>query len=262
MREADEQFCEAYDTESLQSRQKLIAAPLVYTTCHNMDAAHRDSKNRYRVASAWRKAFVDLDAKCGGRECLRATVWSSTSALLKGHGPQARGTNQFYTFANVVDSKCIDVGHEILTCVTGGEGEDGRLGTGAGRPAESEVQPEPMVDVIEGDMLAAAWATASRGVNALVLCMSNSFKLGTGVTGGSDAQEEEMFRRTDLSLHGNNFASWPLQREECAGVLAYDVSILRLGQDFGYMFLPGNERPTCTPPLCRTFILKAPRPRP
>ena len=60
---------------------------------------------------------------------------------------------------------------------------------------------------------------------------------------GQDYQEAEMFRRTDLSLHYNNQTTWALERRDCGGVLAYDVSILRLGADFGYMFLPGNARP-------------------
>ena len=51
-----------------------------------------------------------------------------------------------------------------------------------------------------------------------------------------------MFRRTDLALHYKNQKSWPLERRDCGGVLAYNVSILRLGADFGYMFMPGNAR--------------------
>ena len=92
-------------------------------------------------------------------------------------------------------------------------------------------------------MVAVAWAVATRGLGTLLLCMSNRFEAGSGVNGASEAQEEELFRCTDLSLHGRNFKAWPLQDEGCAGVLSYGVSILRLGQDYGYMFLPGNQRP-------------------
>ena len=98
-----------------------------------------------------------------------------------------------------------------------------------------------MVDVLEGDMFNVAWSVASR-VNVLMVCMSNEYGVGKGTNAGHDYQEAEMFRRTDLSLHYKNHTSWPLERRDCGGVLAYNVSILRLGADFGYMFLPGNTR--------------------
>ena len=239
LKEVDEQFRGIYDGEPLQSRTMLIAATTAFDTCRSMDAAYRDRNIRYHVACAWRKAFGDLDLKSTGRVCLLANIWSSTSAVLRNEGPTPRGTNQFYHHTTVVDPKAIEMGQEDLNRETGGD--DGRPGPGAGHPAGSEVKP--MVDVIEGDMLNAAWSIATRGVNVLVLCMSNSYALGTGANGGCDYQEAEMFRRTNLSLHGKNHATWPMERRECAGVLAYDVSILRLGRDYGYMFLPGNARP-------------------
>ena len=59
-----------------------------------------------------------------------------------------------------------------------------------------------MVDVIEGDVINAGWSIATRGVSVLILCMSNNYAMGSGAKGDCDYQEAEMFRRTDLSLHG------------------------------------------------------------
>ena len=101
-----------------------------------------------------------------------------------------------------------------------------------------------MVDVIQGDMIATVWAAAKRGLRVLFLNMSNHSGAGGGVQRGACCQEEELYRCTDISLHTNTLDQWPLVSDDCAGVLSRGVRLIRMGEELGYAFLPGSQRPT------------------
>ena len=126
----------------------------------------------------------------------------------------------------------------------GGAGDEGS-DTGASRLVGAGLERKAFVDVVEGDMMTLSHAIALRGINVLVLNMSNANTPGGGAKVGHNTQEEEIYRTTDISRHTSTYIgkTWPLASEDCAGIISSGVSFLRLGEDFGYLFLPGNLRP-------------------
>ena len=78
-----------------------------------------------------------------------------------------------------------------------------------------EVHPRPQKDVYEtelivlnNDTLVAAQALLARGLRPAVLNMASGARPGGGVYTGAAAQEESLFRRTDLFRSMYVFASW------------------------------------------------------
>ena len=195
------------------------------------------------MAAAWRAQHTRVTSP-RFRECLLAFIWANTRTVLRNKGPLSRGTNQFYCPETILKSQTLNFGEEDTVDATGGAG--GSLGPdmNASRSVGTEVKPRPMVDVVEGDMMAAVWASAKRGLRVLFLNMSNRTGAGGGVQRGACCQEEELFRCTDISLHTSTLDRWPLDSDERAGVISRGVRMIRLGEEFGYAFLPGSQRPT------------------
>ena len=78
-----------------------------------------------------------------------------------------------------------------------------------------EVRPRPQTEVYEteiivlnNDTLVAAQALLARGLRPAVLNMASGYQPGGGVYKGAGAQEESLFRRTDLFRSMYVFTSW------------------------------------------------------
>ena len=154
------------------------------------------------------------------------------------------GTNQFYASGALVPPQTFYLSKVLKEdSDSGGAGGEG-TGTDASRLAGAGPKSKALVDVVEGDIMTIGFAIAFRGVDVLVLNMSNANHPGGGTKAGNSTQEEVICSATDISRHTNSFEKhWPLTSDECAGVLSTGVSYLRLGEDFGYLFLHGNLRP-------------------
>jgi len=92
------------------------------------------------------------------------------------------------------------------------------------------------VEVVRMDCVyAAAAATAAGGNQVCILNMADWTRAGGNVAGGSRAQEEELFRRSDLHkhLHQRYYPMRPFQT-----VYSRDVSFHRAGPDMDYALIP------------------------
>ena len=232
-----------YDLEPHGNQTRFEDAVIVYMQCSSHGNARMNLDKRYHMAAAWRAQYLETKLP-RFKECLLAFIWANTSSVLRQQSPMSRGTNQFYIPETIMPSQVINFGEEDLVNAAGGAG--GTLGSavGASRPGGAEEKPRPMVDVIQGDMIATVWAAAKRGLRVLFLNMSNHSLAGGGVQRGACCQEEELFRCTDIKLHTNTLGQWPLVSDDCAGVLSRGVRLIRTGEEFGYAFLPGSQRPT------------------
>ena len=120
-------------------------------------------------------------------------------------------------------------------------------------------KPEPLqprnqpvatkISVIEADCIETAELLKKAGYNVCVLNMANRQIPGGGVLNGAGAQEENIFRRTNLFLSLYQFAdfsskygikrhakSYPLNRDT-GGVYSKDVTVFRGSEKNGYCFL-------------------------
>jgi uncharacterized protein (TIGR02452 family) len=101
------------------------------------------------------------------------------------------------------------------------------------RPPNSTTE----VKVVPMDCVYAAAAAAALrpGVPICILNMADWTRAGGNVAGGSRAQEEELFRRSDLHkhLHQRYYPMRPLQT-----VYSRDVVFHRAGPDMNYVFIP------------------------
>lgn len=119
---------------------------------------------------------------------------------------------------------------------------------------EGEVAaPATEYSVVEGDCLEAAEALLARGMRPVVLNMASDHTPGGGYRGGSGAQEENLFRRTNLLRVLSNEDRWydPRGKGEVAPNKLYplpdpstlyspSVFVLRSSEARGYLWL---ERP-------------------
>lgn len=74
--------------------------------------------------------------------------------------------------------------------------------------AEVQVPAETEYSVVEGDCLEAAERLIARGMRPVVLNMASDHTPGGGYRGGSGAQEENLFRRTNLLRVLSNEDKW------------------------------------------------------
>jgi hypothetical protein len=84
---------------------------------------------------------------------------------------------------------------------------------------------------------------AERYPRVLVLNMASFEKCGGSVTGGSGAQEEELFRRVNrCTIIGSYGKNYPLNTKKWKTVLLWqNVTLIRKGRDAGYDMLEKLE---------------------
>ena len=90
--------------------------------------------------------------------------------------------------------------------------------------------------VLNQDILDVAWTLCKQGKKVAVLNMASDTKAGGGVADGAGAQEENLYRRTDMcsSMESNQRRLYPLKGQ---ALLSYPVMLLRGREDDGYPFL-------------------------
>src|SRR6266542_1606447 len=82
-------------------------------------------------------------------------------------------------------------------------------GTSISRPIITEKQPHPTIQVVNDDCLNHALKLKNEGYNPIVLNMANAEVPGGGYLYGAGAQEENLFRRTNLfQYHERNRDQW------------------------------------------------------
>ncbi|CAG8518581.1 8234_t:CDS:2 [Funneliformis caledonium] len=100
-----------------------------------------------------------------------------------------------------------------------------------------EMQEEPVIKVVEGDCLIRALELTREGFNPLVLNMASATNAGGGYKNGAGAQEENLFRRTNLyQYHERNKKDWypiPL----LGGVYCPNATVIRSSEQEKYEFL-------------------------
>lgn len=109
---------------------------------------------------------------------------------------------------------------------------------------------ETVFSVLQADCLECAELLTKAGYNPCVLNMANRQNPGGGVLGGAGAQEENIFRRSNLFLSLYQFVdycdqygiprntsnSYPLDRDT-GGIYSKDVTVFRGSEKSGYCFL-------------------------
>eukprot|EP00434_Breviolum_minutum_P016278 symbB.v1.2.014343.t1/scaffold1047.1/size141927/9 len=104
-----------------------------------------------------------------------------------------------------------------------------------------QVAPALRVEVIDGDLLEhAAELCRKQNLKVAVLNMASPNKPGGGVRNGAGAQEETMFRRSDLANFLDESKFYPIHDESC--LVSPDVTILRGKEQDGYPFLEEGDR--------------------
>ncbi|MDL2323142.1 TIGR02452 family protein [Bacteroidales bacterium OttesenSCG-928-A17] len=115
-------------------------------------------------------------------------------------------------------------------------------------PVENDTSTK--FSVIEADCLETAGLLKNAGYNVCVLNMASRQNPGGGVLNGAGAQEENIFRRSNLfqslyqfvdysyqyDVERNRENSYPLERES-GGIYSKKVSIIRGSENSGYCFL-------------------------
>jgi uncharacterized protein (TIGR02452 family) len=106
-----------------------------------------------------------------------------------------------------------------------------------------------VISVVERDCLETAGAALKKGYNPCVLNMANRQKPGGGVLEGAGAQEENLFRRSNLFLSLYQFApfagkygikkhqkQYPLNRDS-GGIYSGGITVFRGAEDKGYCLI-------------------------
>ena len=90
--------------------------------------------------------------------------------------------------------------------------------------------------VLNQDILDLAWSLGQQGQKVAVLNMASDTRAGGGVARGAGAQEENLYRRTDMcfSMGNNQCQHYPLKGQ---ALLTHPVMLLRGQEEDGYPFL-------------------------
>lgn len=116
-----------------------------------------------------------------------------------------------------------------------------KTGTSIFRLTVPQIQPNPKIQVVDGDCLKHALKLKSEGHNPIVLNMANAEVPGGGYLYGSGAQEENLFRRTNLyQYHESNKDQWypiPL----LGGIYCPNATVIKASEQEGYELLEKPE---------------------
>ncbi|CAG8491817.1 7745_t:CDS:2 [Ambispora leptoticha] len=109
------------------------------------------------------------------------------------------------------------------------------------REVVKEKQETPVIRVIDGDCLVEAISLKKQGFNPLVLNMASSTNPGGGYKSGAGAQEENLFRRTNLfQYHEPKRDEWyPIP--EYGGIYCPNASVIRASEQEAYEWLEVPE---------------------
>jgi uncharacterized protein (TIGR02452 family) len=135
----------------------------------------------------WKKQFEAASAKINGFRELRAEIFQNTIELVQNGGYYADGI-----FINIPNT-LLDNKSEYFDA-------PGKL--------EDDSSHQTKYSVINADCLKTAEILSKAGLNPCVLNLASRHNPGGGVINGAGAQEENIFRRTNLFLSLYQFASY------------------------------------------------------
>ncbi|CAG8449880.1 12431_t:CDS:2 [Acaulospora colombiana] len=109
------------------------------------------------------------------------------------------------------------------------------------RERVTEKQEKSYIEVVEGDCLLEALRLKKQGFNPVVLNMASATSVGGGYKSGAGAQEENLFRRTNLfQYHEPNKSEWyPIP--EFGGAYCPNATVVRSSEPENYAFLEVPE---------------------
>lgn len=139
---------------------------------------------------------------------LRRLIWLQTERRI------FEGKNECW-----LQTKCVDSGR------IGSQRDD----------MDQVAAPELQVEVIECDILEHAALLQRAGYTVAVLNMASPHSPGGGVRSGAGAQEENLFRRSDLATFLHPREHYPIKDTSC--LVSPGVRILRGKEQDGYPFL-------------------------
>ncbi|RIA81599.1 hypothetical protein C1645_790068 [Glomus cerebriforme] len=115
-------------------------------------------------------------------------------------------------------------------------------GTNISRPIITQNQQNPNIEVVNGDCLSHAIKLQKEGYNPIVLNMANDQVPGGGYLYGAGAQEENLFRRTNLfQYHEPKRDEWyPIP--SFGGIYCPNSTVIKASEQEEYEFLEEPEK--------------------
>ncbi|GMO36718.1 MAG: hypothetical protein Ta2B_16640 [Termitinemataceae bacterium] len=174
----------------------------------------------------WKDEFLKATAQKSGFRELRAAIFQGTIKLVQSSGYLVAGKQV------IIDNSVI-------------------ISEYFNRPIELETDEQftTQFSVINSDCLEASQILLDSGLNPCVLNLANRQNPGGGVLGGAGAQEENIFRRTNLFMSLYQYApyakeygieknvdSYPLDRNT-GGVYSGNITVFRGSEQNGYCLL-------------------------
>jgi uncharacterized protein (TIGR02452 family) len=195
----------------------------------------------------WLKKFTSASKKKMGFRELRAEIFRDTLQIV------AAGEYEIENVKVPVPNKDIAIKTEIFTCPD-------KLTT--------SLNYDTAYSIIEADCLEAGELLHKSGFNPCVLNMASRQNPGGGVIGGAGAQEENIFRRTNIFLSLYPFASYAeeygLEKSEnqypldknTGGIYSGDITVFRCSEKNGYRLLrnPFNVSFVSVPAISHPLI--------
>ncbi len=172
--------------------------------------------------NSWKGSFDDVVMRAGSEDMgeilhnMRSGVFQNTVSIVRSGG---------YCSENHVCVKLPNPASMLAGTVFYSKEQSSCKGIAAGRHTE--------VEVVEEDCLLVAKSLKDEGYNPAVLNMASRRNPGGGVLNGAGAQEENLFRRTNLFLSLYQFASYAEDYGVQKSSLQYP-----LDQNFGGVYTP------------------------
>ena len=101
----------------------------------------------------------------------------------------------------------------------------------------SRPQSFQSIQVLRADILQTAYDLAENGDSVCVLCMAGTSKPGGGIESGKGAQEENLYRRSNIARFTflKREELYPIPRTGC--LHSMNVAIFRGPEEYGYPFI-------------------------
>ena len=193
----------------------------LYTKILTQQGAKRLATNYVHSPMTWHKAWkeIEINAEYAPEGLLFAKkmIWEQTLLTIQNNNTHMQLRDLFMTSPPQIVNRSSLVGVQ----------------TKSGKRLDTKVR--------NADCLSIAGDMASVGFDRIAVLMNaNSRSPGGGVRRGSGAQEEEMFRRTDMVRHTAQYESaathYPLNTDEPTAMFFNDVTIFRGPESEGYPF--------------------------
>ncbi|CAI2193827.1 4136_t:CDS:2, partial [Funneliformis geosporum] len=114
-------------------------------------------------------------------------------------------------------------------------------GTSIYRPYIAEIQPQPIIQVVDDDCLNHALKLKRDGYNPIVLNMANAVIPGGAYLEGAGGQEENLFRRTNLFQYHEQKKNERYPIPLYGGIYCPNSTVIRASEQENYEFLENPE---------------------